>query len=157
MHDFFEPRFSLTEAAVLASLRPKTVRNWVDRGQLKFQFEEERNDATWRKLSLVDTFGLAIVGVLTRYCVKVDHASAIAADLIEINFADFKPSRQPIKDLALQILHDKALVLHHQRGNSPHWRIRHNHEDPFPEDMDISDYLIIDLSPHMRKILEIAG
>ncbi|TVM16687.1 hypothetical protein DPQ33_11905 [Oceanidesulfovibrio indonesiensis] len=77
MNPLLEPRFTFTEAALAAGVKPKTVRNWLDRGQIHLDAEEQREGEGWRRFSALDALRIAAVARLVERCIPVSKASRI--------------------------------------------------------------------------------
>src|SRR5262249_35889906 len=79
MH-IFEDRYQFSEAAALADVPPKQVRNWIDRKQLMFRpdAEEEREGQSWRLFSPLDIARIAITKALVDFGIPVGSASLAA-------------------------------------------------------------------------------
>lgn len=75
-------RFTFTETALAAGVKPKALRWWLDKGQVHLDAEDEREGTGWRRFSVVDAIRIALIGLLVGYCVPVEHSSEIAEDLI---------------------------------------------------------------------------
>jgi len=77
MHPLDEPRFTFTEAALAAGVKPKILRNWLDRGQIFLDAEEQREGEGWRKFSTLDAIRIATISRLVDRCIPVKQASSV--------------------------------------------------------------------------------
>lgn len=58
------PQFSFREAALASGVSLTQLRNWIDRKQILLDANTEREDASWRKFSILDVLRIAFVSKL---------------------------------------------------------------------------------------------
>lgn len=70
-------------AAKAAGITDKQLRNWLDKGQVLLQGDDDRGEGQWRRFSLIDVVRLGIIGAIVRYGVKVTDAGDIIRDNVD--------------------------------------------------------------------------
>ena len=79
-NDISTETFTIKEAESATGCSPRALRNWVDRKQVYLDAEQDRDDQTWRRFSLLDVTRFALVGRLVACGVSVQRASEIIED-----------------------------------------------------------------------------
>jgi hypothetical protein len=82
-----EKLYTFGDAALASGVPPKVIRNWMDRGQVRLEADEEREGLRWRRFSMFDILRLALTKRLVDFCVPVEVASlygdgAVSASII---------------------------------------------------------------------------
>lgn len=77
------PQITFGFAAKAAGISEATLRNWLDRGQVWLEGDDEREEGAWRRFALVDVVRLAIVGRLVGYGLTVEQAAEYASDAFD--------------------------------------------------------------------------
>ena len=70
-------------AARAAGVTEKTLRNWLDRGQVILSGDDDREEGTWRRFSILDVVRLAIIGRISAYGLAVRDAAEIVSDMVD--------------------------------------------------------------------------
>ena len=78
MNQLIEKTYSFTEAALAAGMGPKALRNWIDRGLINLEADENRDGDEWRRFTLYDVLRLAATRELVEFGVSVAEAFRIA-------------------------------------------------------------------------------
>jgi len=110
------PQFSFREAALAAGVTPKTLRNWLDRGQILLDADAEREGDANRRYSLLDTMRIAFVSRLVGYCVSV----RMASELIEETIVSLAKRLRAFKNpplAALMASYDPARFVLYEEGD----------------------------------------
>lgn len=68
-------RFPFAVVAMAVGAPPKTIRNWLDRGQVVLHADEDREGLKWRRFSVWDVLRLAIVKRLVDFGLPVEVAA----------------------------------------------------------------------------------
>lgn len=121
-----DQRFTFTEAALAAGVKPKTLRNWLDRGQIALDAEDEREGDGWRRFSFIDVLRIAFVSRLVDYCVPVRVASNLIEDTIISHAKNFRAfDNYPIRAISAAYMNTTYImyeigsdyVLKHEPGS----------------------------------------
>lgn len=78
MNQLIEKTYSFTEASLAAGMGPKALRNWIDRGLINLEADENRDGDGWRRFTLYDVLRLAATKELVEFGVSVSEAFRIA-------------------------------------------------------------------------------
>jgi hypothetical protein len=76
-------RYAFSAAALASGASPKSIRNWLDKGQVSaLEAEQERKGAAWRRFSVIDVLTFAIVKRLVDFGAPVEWAAMAAGDAL---------------------------------------------------------------------------
>ncbi|HEY8947384.1 MAG TPA: MerR family transcriptional regulator [Rhizomicrobium sp.] len=78
------PLFKFGQAAHVAGVSEKMLRNWLDRRQVSIEDSQfDHQHGKWRQFSFVDVFTLTLIGRLVRYGITVEDADRVALSVIK--------------------------------------------------------------------------
>src|SRR5512147_1616517 len=77
------PQITFSLAAHAAGITEKALRNWLDKGQVWLEGDDDREQGQWRRFSLMDVVRLAVIGSLVRYGIGVPAAAEIIATNVD--------------------------------------------------------------------------
>lgn len=96
----FQPSVTFRDAAHAAGVSTKTLRNWLDRGQITLQKDEERPEGGWRRFTPFDVARVAIMGRIVDYGFSVSAADALMAKYFDCSAPGLHATQQMIPDIA---------------------------------------------------------
>ena len=129
-------------AARAAGIAEKQLRNWLDKGQVLLQGEDERVDGQWRRFSFIDVIRLAVIGTLVRYGVRVSMAADIIRDNVDSKLYSLANRRNAPPRAMAAALHGCCIVIH-VVADTTNVRLTYGPADP-PNTADLSDYIFLD-------------
>jgi hypothetical protein len=134
-------QITFSRAAVAAGLTEKTLRGWLDRGQVILEGDAEREEGAWRRFSILDVVRLAIIGRVVRYGFEVRTAYEIVASTVDGKLrlvASYRNTPPSVIPAALQGL---VIVLAYVDGKRV-LRIGYSPADR-PDVSDLGDFLTV--------------
>lgn len=136
-------QITFAHAARAAGLTEKTLRNWLDRGQVILTGDEEREGASWRRFSLLDVVRLACVGRLASYGFSVRDAAVMVDDLIADRLSLLRRYRNTPPNAIAAALHGTTIALSHNAGG---YSVSRSVFPDSPADVsNMSHYVFLDL------------
>lgn len=96
---FNEPKHKLGAVVAVSQISKVTLRNWLTRGQLKLDAEDNHSKRGWRYFSERDAIYIALAARLSRMGVPVTHFDDIITPILK--FIEAKPPTFPGSQLHL--------------------------------------------------------
>ena len=129
-------------AARAAGLPEKTLRNWLDRGQVLLEGDDEREGGNWRRFSVLDVIRLAIIGRLVAYGLTVTMAYELVADTVDNQTRALIAYRNTPPRALAAILSGITLAVHKGPADEVHVIVGHTADRP-ADTSDLQDFLFI--------------
>lgn len=95
MSPILHSQITIRQAARAIGATEKQLRNWLDRGQVTLEGENDREEGEWRRMSIYDVLRLAVVAKIASYGVSVPDANMVCADTIDGRLALLRRYRNP--------------------------------------------------------------
>jgi DNA-binding transcriptional MerR regulator len=128
-HPIERAQVTFSHAARAAGVTDRTLRNWLDRGQVILEGDDGRVGATWRRFSILDVVRLAIIGRLVDYGVPVAEAYEIVADTIDPGLRGLMDRPTTPRDLP-ELLRNMTVAVSREGGTTRKVSFGYQREDP---------------------------
>ena len=153
MSPLLENRFTFTEAALVAGITPKTLRNWLDRyGEaLELDAEGEREGTGWRRFSLVDVIRMAFLAKLATLGWTIPEASAIVSAVLDHRLALLASYKNTPVQLIPATFHNLVLVTWRDSDGKP-WHREGYAGDPLTFEPGYHAYGVVLLEGVLRDL-----
>ena len=111
--DLDQPVIKFSEAAKLIGITPKTLRHWLQRGQIDLTHGVERG--RWNYFTVKDTIILSLVATAVRFGFRIEAAHELVRGALDEAAAEVTDDND-IRTNFLFLIDGKMLVLWHQDG-----------------------------------------
>jgi DNA-binding transcriptional MerR regulator len=70
------------QVAQAAGITEKTLRNWLDRNQVRLDAQRDRSGEKWRRFSVEDAVRIALIGKLSMFGIPIVQAASVIEDFV---------------------------------------------------------------------------
>lgn len=151
--------FTIGQAAQIAGISDKSLRNWLDKGQMRITHDNEREEGGWRRLSLVEIFQISAIARLIKYGFGVSWSSEVLRDAVQAQMRSLSErGSDDISDLK-PFIGLRIFARHTAGGGCVPWTARGtevSRETALVEDFVQVDFanVIIDCWERLREVLK---
>ncbi|MBC7284992.1 MerR family transcriptional regulator [Hoeflea sp.] len=141
MNQLTQIKIRFSDAAHAIGVKPKVLRNWLQRNQIALF--SDHTGAKWTEFTLGDIAVLAVIRRLVEWGIKVDQANKIAFSLIRQRAGMLIIYRNTPKEALIATLRNFRLLLAHDDDTGELMSAIVHHQDALP--LDDTDFVFVNI------------